>query len=88
MAAYEIQSPEIAASKADGLRRHYHLGPDATRFWDVHSTVDETHRQWMVEALAALADDENDIIAPATAAADAMVGVPRRAPGGGRLRAA
>ena len=71
VAAYEIQSPEIAASKADGLRRHYHLGSDATAFWDVHSTVDETHRQWMVEALAVLADDDNDIVAPATAAADA-----------------
>jgi pyrroloquinoline-quinone synthase len=70
VAAYEIQSPEIAASKADGLRRHYHLGPDATRVWDVHSTVDETHRQWLVEALAVLADDESDIIAPARAAAD------------------
>src|ERR1700722_9972503 len=47
VAAYEFQSPEIAASKADGLRRHYHLGLDDTRFWDVHSDVDETHRQWM-----------------------------------------
>jgi pyrroloquinoline quinone (PQQ) biosynthesis protein C len=71
VAAYEIQSPEIALSKADGLRRHYDLGSDATAFWDVHGTVDVLHRQWMVEALAALADDDSDIVVPATAAADA-----------------
>jgi pyrroloquinoline-quinone synthase len=71
VAAYEFQSPEIAASKADGLRRRYHLDAEATAFWDVHSAVDETHREWMVEALAAMADDDTAIIAAATAAADA-----------------
>jgi pyrroloquinoline-quinone synthase len=71
VAAYEVQSPEIATSKADGLRRHYGLGTEGTRFWDVHGTVDELHGRWLVDALAAVASDDSDILTPARRAADA-----------------
>ena len=39
VAAYEVQAADIAASKAEGLRRHYGLDTDGTRFWDVHTTL-------------------------------------------------
>jgi pyrroloquinoline-quinone synthase len=71
VAAYEVQAPAIAASKADGLRRLYGLDADGTRFWDVHAGVDEAHGAWMLEALAAVAPGADDVAGPATAAADA-----------------
>jgi pyrroloquinoline-quinone synthase len=54
-AAYEVQSAEIAASKADGLRRHYHLDDRGVGFWDHHAVADVTHGSWAKEALAAAA---------------------------------
>ncbi|MDE3086386.1 MAG: iron-containing redox enzyme family protein [Acidobacteriota bacterium] len=51
--AYELQSADIAASKADGLRRHYHLDDGGVAFWDHHALVDVTHGSWAREALAA-----------------------------------
>jgi pyrroloquinoline quinone (PQQ) biosynthesis protein C len=71
VAAYEVQAPAVAASKADGLRRRYGLDDDGTRFWDVHAGIDESHGDWMVEALGSLANGPDDVIGPATAAADA-----------------
>ncbi len=71
VAAYEVQSPEIATSKADGLRRHYGLDTAGTRFWDVHGTVDEVHGRWLVDALAAITSVDSDILTPARQAADA-----------------
>jgi len=71
VAAYEVQSPDIASSKADGLRSRYGLDDDGTRFWDVHAGIDEGHGAWMLEALGELADGPHDVAVPATAAADA-----------------
>jgi pyrroloquinoline quinone (PQQ) biosynthesis protein C len=69
--AYEVQAPAVAASKAAGLRTRYGLGSDGTRFWDVHAGVDQVHGEWMLDALAAVARGADDIVGPATAAADA-----------------
>jgi pyrroloquinoline-quinone synthase len=71
VAAYEVQAPSIAASKAAGLLAWYGLDADGARFWDVHAGVDEAHGQWMLDALAALSDDAGEVTGPATAAADA-----------------
>jgi pyrroloquinoline quinone (PQQ) biosynthesis protein C len=71
LAAYEVQASEIAASKADGLRARYGVTEDGTRFWDVHSDADEAHGEWIVEALAALAVDPDEVREGATAAASA-----------------
>jgi pyrroloquinoline quinone (PQQ) biosynthesis protein C len=71
VAAYEVQAPSIAASKADGLRTRYGLDADGTRFWDVHAGVDEAHGAWMLEALGAVAAGPDEVTAAATAAADA-----------------
>jgi hypothetical protein len=54
VAAYEVQAADIAASKADGLRRHYGMDADGTRFWDVHTTLELAHADWSTEALSAL----------------------------------
>jgi pyrroloquinoline quinone (PQQ) biosynthesis protein C len=71
VAAYEVQAPAIATSKAEGLRRRYGLDASATRFWDVHAEVDTVHGDWTLEALALVADDPAEVTAAATAAADA-----------------
>jgi pyrroloquinoline-quinone synthase len=71
VAAYEVQAPTVAASKADGLRLRYGIDDDGARFWDVHAGVDELHGEWMLEALGLVADGPDDVAGPATSAADA-----------------
>jgi pyrroloquinoline-quinone synthase len=71
LGAYEVQASEIAASKADGLRARYGLTDAGTRFWDVHSTADEAHGDWIAEALAAVAADPDEVRVGAEAAAAA-----------------
>jgi pyrroloquinoline-quinone synthase len=38
MYAFEVQQPETAHSKLDGLRQHYPLPESAQRYFEVHST--------------------------------------------------
>ena len=68
--AYEVQAPEIAATKAAGLRAHYGLDLGATEFWDVHAHMDRDHAEWAIDALAQLPHAEAAIPA-AREAADA-----------------
>jgi pyrroloquinoline-quinone synthase len=70
VAAYEVQAADIAASKAEGLRRHYGMDADGTRFWDVHTTLEAAHADWSVAALAALDADPALVQAAARVAAD------------------
>jgi pyrroloquinoline-quinone synthase len=70
VAAYEVQAADIAASKADGLRQHYGMDAEATRFWDVHSTQEVDHAKWSIQALAALDADPVVVEAAAQVAAD------------------
>jgi pyrroloquinoline-quinone synthase len=70
VAAYEVQASEIAASKSDGLKRHYGLDEEATRVWDVHRTQEAEHADWSVEALAELGADPDIVQAAATVSAD------------------
>jgi pyrroloquinoline quinone (PQQ) biosynthesis protein C len=69
--AYEMQAPLIAASKADGLRRHYNISAAGTKFWDIHATIDQDHARWGIEALAELQAPESRVIGAARSAADA-----------------
>jgi pyrroloquinoline-quinone synthase len=42
--AYESQVPEVAATKMDGLKRHYGINsPDGLRFFVVHHSLDVEH---------------------------------------------
>jgi pyrroloquinoline quinone (PQQ) biosynthesis protein C len=61
IAAYEVQSAEIASSKADGLRVHYGIGAEGTRFWDVHAGIDAAHGTWVAGALARIASDKDEV---------------------------
>jgi pyrroloquinoline-quinone synthase len=67
LVAYERQAPEVAASKAQGLRAHYGLDGDAVAFWDHHATVDVAHARWTLEALAGL-DADTAVVAEASRA--------------------
>jgi len=70
IAAYEVQAADIAASKGDGLRRHYGFDEKGTAFWDVHSTQEVDHAGWSMEALTALNADLDVVQAAATVSAD------------------
>src|ERR1700727_72953 len=48
VAAYEVQAADIAASKGDGLRRHYGMDAAGTQFWDVHATQEAAHADWSI----------------------------------------
>jgi pyrroloquinoline quinone (PQQ) biosynthesis protein C len=54
IAAYETQAAEVAATKAEALRRHYCLDLDGTRFWDVHAELESSHAAWTIDALSQL----------------------------------
>jgi pyrroloquinoline quinone (PQQ) biosynthesis protein C len=71
VAAYEVQAADIAASKAEGLRRHYGMDAEGTEFWDVHTAQELVHAEWSIDALAALEADPADVQAAAKVAADA-----------------
>ena len=69
VAAYEVQAADIAASKGDGLRRHYGYDDEGTRFWDVHRTQEVDHAGWSMQALTALEADLDVVQAAATVSA-------------------
>jgi pyrroloquinoline-quinone synthase len=71
VAAYEVQAADIAASKADGLRRHYGMDAEGTRFWDVHTTQEVAHAGWSTQALADLEAEPDVVRSAALVAADA-----------------
>jgi pyrroloquinoline quinone (PQQ) biosynthesis protein C len=71
MVAYEMQAPAIAASNAEGLRRHYGVDAAGTAFWDLHATMDNDHADWTFEALATLPVVAGAIVTSARAGADA-----------------
>jgi len=71
VAAYEVQAADIAASKAEGLRHHYGMDAQGTRFWDVHTSQEMAHADWSIEALADLEADPAVVRAAAQVGADA-----------------
>lgn len=56
--AYEIQSPEVATSKGEGLRKHYGYDYADTNFWDVHATLDVDHGDWAISAMASVSGED------------------------------
>jgi pyrroloquinoline quinone (PQQ) biosynthesis protein C len=71
VATYEVQAADIARSKGDGLRRHYGMDATGTQFWDVHTSQEEAHADWSIDALADLDADPAVVQAAAQIAADA-----------------
>jgi len=70
VAAYEVQAADIAGSKSDGLRRHYGIDEEGTRFWDVHRTQEVDHAGWSLEALAEMGADPDVVQVAALVSAD------------------
>ncbi|MGE0616016.1 MAG: CADD family putative folate metabolism protein [Bacteriovoracia bacterium] len=57
--AYEAQVPEVAASKIEGLRRHFRLLDERSlSFFEVHRHADVAHRQALGEILEGFSADE------------------------------
>ena len=69
VAAYEVQAGPIARTKGDGLREHYGLDADGTRFWDVHAAMEASHAAWSLDALAGSATDASAVAMDARAGA-------------------
>jgi hypothetical protein len=60
----------IADSKGEGLRRHYGADETATKFWDVHGTLEADHATWTMDGLASLNGDAQVISLGARRIAD------------------
>ena len=70
VAAYEAQAADIAATKSEGLRRHYGFDRAGTRFWDVHVTQEAVHATWSTDALNDAGADPDSVLAAAVVSAD------------------
>ena len=70
LAAYEVQSSDIAQSKRDGLAAHYGATSTALEFWTVHATVEEDHAAWTLEGLASLSPSRDDVVRGVTSVAN------------------
>jgi len=62
LAAYEVQSGDIAQSKHDGLRTHYGASPSALEFWFLHGAVEEDHAAWTLDGLASLNPTVDEVV--------------------------
>ncbi len=57
--AYERQTPEVAASKIDGLKKHYGIQDNKTlQFFSVHQEADKWHTEQLVSLIKSL--NKND----------------------------
>jgi pyrroloquinoline-quinone synthase len=50
----ERANAAICAATGEALRKHYGLGPESTRFFDVHTRIDEDHGEFAVKVLRRL----------------------------------
>jgi pyrroloquinoline-quinone synthase len=76
--AYESMVPAVAASKIDGLKRHYGIDEDETlRFFTVHLEVDERHAEVARDLLERTvpADERTTALKAASDALDALWGL-------------
>lgn len=74
--AYESMVPAVAASKIDGLRRHYGIDdPDILRFFTVHLEVDDRHSQVARDLLEPLPKKHEVALAAASETLDAVNGL-------------
>jgi pyrroloquinoline-quinone synthase len=62
--AYERQTPEVAKSKIDGLKKHYNIHDERTlQFFEVHGHTDVWHTEELVSLIDKLGDSEKDKVA-------------------------
>jgi pyrroloquinoline quinone (PQQ) biosynthesis protein C len=72
--AYESQSSDIAARKAEGLRRHHGLDDHDVSFWEHHAAVDARHGTWGQGAMEEYTQDLLSLVPFVRQAADAWWG--------------
>lgn len=58
---YESQTPEVAATKAVGLREHYGIDGPAVAYFELHGELDVHHSAELAEAIVASAATETDL---------------------------
>lgn len=56
--AYESQTPGVAATKIDGLRKHYDIDGPALGYFQLHGELDVEHSDELAAAIAQIATDE------------------------------
>lgn len=72
--AYEVQVPEVSASKIEGLKRHYGISDERTlRFFTAHMSYDVVHARQVAE-LIDLHAEESSAERATEKAADALWG--------------
>lgn len=54
---YESQTPEVAKTKVEGLRNHYGINGEGTRYFDLHGELDVEHSRDLAQAIATVATD-------------------------------
>jgi len=72
--AYELQSSEISASKAAGLRSKYGVDGDSVAFWDTHALIERDHANWTLDAVMEAGGEPPAVGIAARRAADAWWG--------------
>ncbi len=73
--AYESQTPGVAATKIEGLRRHYGIDGPALEYFKLHGELDVEHSTELAGAIDdVVADDQDarDAVAGARAGAEAI----------------
>lgn len=73
--AYESQTPEVAATKIEGLRTHYGIDGEPVEYFALHGELDVEHSRALAEALerTLVTDaDVDDALDGATAGAEAI----------------
>ncbi len=65
---YESQTPEVAATKVDGLRRHYGIEGEPVRYFELHGELDVEHSSELALAISEICHSEEDVSAAADGA--------------------
>ena len=76
--AYESQTPEVAKTKIEGLRKFYGIDGDAVRYFDLHGELDVEHAKDLENALKTVIEteqDRSDAVEGARAGAAAIYGL-------------
>ena len=68
---YESQTPEVSATKIEGLKAHYGIDGPGLDYFELHGELDVEHSRELAAAIEELATDEDDL---AEAEEGAMVG--------------
>ena len=76
--AYESQTPEVARTKVDGLRRHYDVDGAGVSYFELHADLDVEHSAELRAAIEETVGDEREraeAVAGAGAGARAVYGL-------------